>query len=63
MILVYIEVPVDQWTTTDAHYFPEANVSVTRVSEPKNYFGSGRRRVARFSAPRCPAPSAIGCGA
>jgi protoporphyrinogen oxidase len=39
MILVYIEVPVDQWTTTDAHYFPEANVSVTRVSEPKNYFG------------------------
>jgi protoporphyrinogen oxidase len=32
-------VPVDQWTTTDAHYFPEANVSVTRVSEPKNYFG------------------------
>lgn len=41
MILVYLDVPVDQWTTTDAHYFPEANVSVTRVSEPKNYFGLG----------------------
>jgi protoporphyrinogen oxidase len=39
MVLVYLELDVDQWTTTDAHYFPEANVSVTRVSEPKNYFG------------------------
>jgi protoporphyrinogen oxidase len=38
MILVYLVLDVDQWTTTDAHYFPEANVSVTRVSEPKNYF-------------------------
>ncbi|MDZ4674395.1 MAG: FAD-dependent oxidoreductase [Gemmatimonadota bacterium] len=38
MILVYLVVEVDQWTTTDAHYFPESNVSVTRVSEPKNYF-------------------------
>jgi protoporphyrinogen oxidase len=39
MILVYLELDVDQFTPTDAHYFPEANVSVTRVSEPKNYFG------------------------
>lgn len=39
MILVYLELDVDQFTTTDAHYFPEANVSVTRLSEPKNYFG------------------------
>ncbi len=38
MILVYLVLDVDQWTTTDAHYFPESNVSVTRVSEPKNYF-------------------------
>jgi len=36
---VYLQLPVDQFTTTDAHYFPEANVRVTRVSEPKNYFG------------------------
>jgi protoporphyrinogen oxidase len=40
MILVYLVLDIDQWTTTDAHYFPEANVSVTRVSEPKNYFRS-----------------------
>jgi protoporphyrinogen oxidase len=39
MILVYLRIDVPQFTTTDAHYFPEENVSVTRVSEPKNYFG------------------------
>jgi protoporphyrinogen oxidase len=41
MILVYLELDVDQFTPTDAHYFPEANVSITRLSEPKNYFGLG----------------------
>lgn len=41
MILVYLELDVDQFTSTDAHYFPEANVTVTRLSEPKNYFGLG----------------------
>ena len=39
MVLVYLTLPVDQWTTTDAHYFPEANIHTTRMSEPKNYFG------------------------
>jgi protoporphyrinogen oxidase len=39
MVLVYLELDVDQFTPTDAHYFPEANVTVTRLSEPKNYFG------------------------
>lgn len=41
MVLVYLQLPVDQFTTTDAHYFPESNVRVTRLSEPKNYFGLG----------------------
>jgi protoporphyrinogen oxidase len=41
MVLVYLQLDVDQFTTTDAHYFPEANVRVTRISEPKNYFGLG----------------------
>lgn len=40
MVLVYVQLPVDQYTTTDAHYFPEGNVRVTRLSEPKNYFRS-----------------------
>lgn len=39
MVLVYLTLPVDQWTTTDAHYFPEAHIRMTRMSEPKNYFG------------------------
>ncbi len=40
MILVYLELDTDFWTaSTDAHYFPEGNVTVTRVSEPKRYFG------------------------
>ncbi len=37
MVLVYLQLDVDQFTTTDAHYFPEENVVFTRVSEPKNY--------------------------
>ena len=39
MVLVYLELDVGQFTTTDAHYFPEISVSATRISEPKNYFG------------------------
>ncbi|HEX9563836.1 MAG TPA: FAD-dependent oxidoreductase [Gemmatimonadaceae bacterium] len=39
MVLVYLQLDVDRFTSTDAHYFPESNVRVTRVSEPKNYFG------------------------
>lgn len=37
MLLVYLQLDVDQFTPTDAHYFPEANISITRLSEPKNY--------------------------
>jgi protoporphyrinogen oxidase len=38
MVLVYIQLDVHRFTTTDAHYFPEGNVAVTRLSEPKNYY-------------------------
>lgn len=37
MVLVYLTVPVDQWTPYDAHYFPSEDVRFTRISEPKNY--------------------------
>ncbi|MBL0169313.1 MAG: FAD-dependent oxidoreductase [Gemmatimonadaceae bacterium] len=37
MILVYLELPVEQFTEFDAHYLPDANVRITRLSEPKNY--------------------------
>jgi protoporphyrinogen oxidase len=44
MVLVYVQLPVHQYTSTDAHYFPEENVRVTRLSEPKNYFRSTEPR-------------------
>ncbi len=37
MVLVYLHLDVDRFTSTDAHYFPERSVVFTRVSEPKNY--------------------------
>ncbi|MEQ1896964.1 MAG: FAD-dependent oxidoreductase [Vicinamibacterales bacterium] len=44
MVLVYVQLPVDQYTTTDAHYFPEEHIRLTRLSEPKNYFRSTEPR-------------------
>jgi protoporphyrinogen oxidase len=37
MVLVYLVVGCRQFTEFDAHYFPEADVPITRLSEPKNY--------------------------
>ena len=37
MVLVYLAVPRDQYTPFDAHYFPETDTRVARLSEPKNY--------------------------
>jgi protoporphyrinogen oxidase len=37
MLLVYLQLDVDRFTATDAHYFPESTISITRLSEPKNY--------------------------
>jgi protoporphyrinogen oxidase len=39
MILVYLVLAQSQFTPFDAHYFPEAEVKLTRLSEPKNYSG------------------------
>ena len=40
MVLVYLDLDLDQFTATDAHYFPEEHIVMTRLSEPKNYYGS-----------------------
>ncbi|MEQ1762319.1 MAG: FAD-dependent oxidoreductase [Pyrinomonadaceae bacterium] len=40
MILIYLVLETPQWTEFDAHYFPEADVRLTRLSEPKNYSAS-----------------------
>lgn len=37
MLLIYLELDIDQFTEYDAHYFPAANLRITRLSEPKNY--------------------------
>jgi protoporphyrinogen oxidase len=37
MLLVYLVVDSDRYTSFDAHYLPEEWTPVTRVSEPKNY--------------------------
>ncbi len=37
MLLIYLELPQDRFTEFDAHYFPGADIRITRLSEPKNY--------------------------
>lgn len=37
MVLIYLTLDADQFTEFDAHYFPEARIRITRISEPKNY--------------------------
>jgi protoporphyrinogen oxidase len=37
MILIYLSLEQAQFTEYDAHYFPEPNIPITRLSEPKNY--------------------------
>jgi protoporphyrinogen oxidase len=39
MILVYLVLEQGQFSEYDAHYFPGADVPITRLSEPKNYRG------------------------
>lgn len=40
MILVYLVMEQDRFSEYDAHYFPEAHLPITRLSEPKNYSAS-----------------------
>lgn len=37
MLLVYLRLDTDRFTPIDAHYFPESDIAITRLSEPKNY--------------------------
>ena len=37
MILIYLMLEQNQFTEYDAHYFPEASIPISRLSEPKNY--------------------------
>lgn len=44
MMLIYLELPTDRFTEYDAHYFPGADLAITRLSEPKNYSASDEPR-------------------
>ena len=44
MILIYLVLEQDQFTEYDAHYFPEAHIPISRLSEPKNYSASPEPR-------------------
>ncbi len=37
LVLVYLTLPLQQWTPFDAHYLPGAGHLAARVSEPRNY--------------------------
>lgn len=37
MILVYLIVEQDRFSEYDAYYFPESTISISRITEPKNY--------------------------
>jgi len=37
MLLIYLVLEQDRFTEYDAHYFPGADLRITRLSEPKNY--------------------------
>lgn len=39
MILVYLVVGQTQFSPYDAHYFPESDIPISRMSEPRNYSG------------------------
>jgi protoporphyrinogen oxidase len=40
MLLIYLVLEQDRFTEYDAHYFPDPEIHITRLSEPKNYSGS-----------------------
>ena len=44
MVLVYLVLEQDQFSRFDAYYFPEESMPVSRMSEPKNFFGLGEPR-------------------
>jgi protoporphyrinogen oxidase len=44
MILIYLVLEQDRFSEYDAHYFPEPGIALSRLSEPKNYWGGDEPR-------------------
>jgi len=46
MILIYLVLEQERFSEYDAHYFPELDIPISRVSEPKNYSdGQGPQNI------------------
>jgi protoporphyrinogen oxidase len=58
MLLVYVRLPVERFSEFDAHYFPEAAIRITRLSEPKNYGDAGLPRGATTLCAELPCDAA-----
>ena len=56
MILVYLVLEQERFSEYDAHYFPGADIRISRLSEPKNYstLGPGGRTVLCAELPCAP---------
>jgi protoporphyrinogen oxidase len=44
MLLIYLVVGQEHFSEYDAHYFPGADIPISRLSEPKHYAGRGEPR-------------------
>jgi protoporphyrinogen oxidase len=44
LILIYLVLDQDQFSTFDAYYFPEESIPISRLSEPKNFSSSSEPR-------------------
>lgn len=44
IVFIYLVLEQDRFSAFDAHYFPEESMPVSRMSEPKNFFGSEEPR-------------------
>ncbi|MBS1788247.1 MAG: FAD-dependent oxidoreductase [Acidobacteria bacterium] len=60
MILIYLVIGQPQFTEFDAHYFPDADIVLTRISEPKNY--SARTEPKDRTVLCCELPCDVGDG-
>jgi protoporphyrinogen oxidase len=60
MILIYLVLEQEQFTEYDAHYFPEEEIRISRLSEPKNYSVSAEPRGRTILCAELPAdPSSL----
>lgn len=53
MVLLYIEMEEGPYSEFDAHYFPDASIRFSRMSEPRNYPGGAEHSALRAGTGLC----------